>query len=87
MSCSSSVSTRGGVETMTSDISEVNFGGDENFRVGVLLPLTGKAAKHGQGMKNYTLMAMEDVKNPRLVLQFYDTQSTPGARALPLKTP
>lgn len=78
MSCSSSVSTRGGVETMTSDISEVNFGGDENFRVGVLLPLTGKAAKHGQGMKNYTLMAMEDVKNPRLVLQFYDTQSTPG---------
>ena len=81
MSCSSSVSTRGGVEVMTSDISEVDFGGDKSFRVGVLLPLSGKAAKHGQGMKNYTLLAMEDVKNPNLVLQFYDTQSTPsGAR-------
>ena len=78
MSCSSSVSTRGGVETMTSDISEVNFGGDDNFRVGVLLPLTGKASKHGQGMKNYTMLAMEDINDPHLVLQFYDTQSTPG---------
>ena len=51
------------------------------FRVGMLLPLTGKAAKQGQGLKNAAMMAMDDVKNPELILQFYDTKSTPeGAR-------
>ena len=47
----------------------------------MLLPLSGKASKQGQGLKNAALMAMDDVKNPQLILQFYDTQSTPeGAR-------
>ena len=51
------------------------------FRVGMLLPLSGKAAKQGQGLKNAAMIAMDDVKNPRLILQFYDTKSTPeGAR-------
>lgn len=79
--CQSSVSTRGGAETATTDYSEINFGSSRNFRVGVLLPLSGQAAKAGQGLKNATLMAMEDLKNPNLILQFYDTRSTPeGAR-------
>ena len=55
---------------------------ENTFRVGMLLPLSGKASKQGQGLKNAALMAMDDVKNPQLILQFYDTQSTPeGARA------
>lgn len=54
---------------------------ENTFRVGMLLPLSGKASKQGQGLKNAALMAMDDVKNPQLILQFYDTQSTPeGAR-------
>lgn len=54
---------------------------DGNFRVGMLLPLSGEAAKYGQGLKNAALMALDDVKNDNLILQFYDTQSSSsGAR-------
>lgn len=79
--CSTNSSSRSGFDAFNSDISEVNFGSTTNFRVGVLLPLSGEAAKHGQGLKNATMMALEDVKNPNMILQFYDTKSTPsGAR-------
>lgn len=54
---------------------------DGMFRVGMLLPLSGSAAKYGQGLKNAALLAVDDVKSDKLVVQFYDTQSTPsGAR-------
>lgn len=54
---------------------------DNNFRVGMLLPLSGKAEKYGQGLKNAALMALDDVKTDNLILQFYDTRSTSsGAR-------
>ena len=54
---------------------------DNNFRVGMLLPLSGQASEYGQGLKNAALMALDDVKADNLVLQFYDTKSTPsGAR-------
>lgn len=54
---------------------------DGNFRVGMLLPLTGEAAKYGNGLKNASLMALDDVKADNLILQFYDTKSTSsGAR-------
>lgn len=54
---------------------------DGNFRVGMLLPLSGDASKYGQGMKNAALMALDDVKTDNLILQFYDTKSTAsGAR-------
>ena len=47
----------------------------------MLLPLTGAAAKHGQGLKNASMLALDDIKNENLILQYYDTQSTPsGAR-------
>ena len=50
---------------------------DENaLNVGVLLPLSGKTSDIGQGMQNAMFMALDDLKNNRLVLKFYDTKST-----------
>ncbi len=81
-SCRSStgpeIITRGGFEEVNTDLEEITISGGSAFRVGVLLPLTGKAAKQGQGLKNATMAAMEDINNPNLLLQYYDTQSTPG---------
>lgn len=72
---------RGGADAYNLDFNEINISADEGFRVGVLLPLTGSAAKQGQGLKNATMLALEDVKNPNLILQYYDTKSTEsGAR-------
>ena len=82
--CSTSrdaVIDRGGVNDFNTDISEINISNASSFRVGMLLPLTGTAAKHGLGLKNASMLAIDDIKNPNLVLQYYDTQSTPsGAR-------
>lgn len=79
--CASTVATEGGFNEANTEISEVNFGGKDNFRVGVLLPLSGSAAKQGQGLKNATMLALEDARNPKLILQYYDTKGTPsGAR-------
>lgn len=89
--CSSSVSTRGGIgegparpsegQDFFMNMGDMDYSANRNFRVGVLLPMSGKAAKHGQGMKNATMMALDDVNNSNLILQFYDTKSTPeGAR-------
>lgn len=62
-------------------VSEDVFSAKSNFRVGVLLPLSGEASSVGQGLKNATMLALEDINNPNLILQFYDTKSTPeGAR-------
>ncbi len=76
------ISSRGGSESINTDISEINISQDgRGFRVGVLLPLSGQAAKQGQGLRNATMLALEDVNNPNLVLQYYDTKSTSsGAR-------
>lgn len=64
--------------SLTENVSGIQ---DGNFRVGMLLPLTGQAATYGQGLKNAALLALDDVKTDNLVLQFYDTKSTPsGAR-------
>ena len=46
------------------------------LNIGVLLPLSGKAANIGQGMQNAMFMALDDLKNNKLVLKFYDTKST-----------
>ena len=53
---------------------------------GVLLPLSGEASRYGQGLKKAALMALEDMNNPNLILQFYDTQSSPKAQEPPPKT-
>lgn len=64
------------------NITEENFGEATSFRVGMLLPLSGVASKQGQGLKNAALMALEDVKNPKMMLQFYDTQSTASGASI-----
>lgn len=48
-----------------------------SFNVAMLLPLSGKASTYGQGLKNAAMMAIEDAGNSRLVVRFYDTQSSP----------
>ena len=40
------------------------------------LPLSGKAANIGQGMQNAMFLALDDLKNNKVVLKFYDTKST-----------
>ena len=73
------IADSGGSQAFNTDISEINIApGTDGFRVGVLLPLSGSSSKYGQGMKNATMIALEDIKNPNLILQYYDTKSTPG---------
>lgn len=63
------------------DYSHVDLGNQESFRVAMLLPLSGKAQDAGQSMKNSAMLAMGDLNNNQLVVQFYDTKSTSsGAR-------
>ncbi|MBQ8661545.1 MAG: penicillin-binding protein activator [Alphaproteobacteria bacterium] len=83
--CSTSRETkiagRGGVQDFNTDISEINISGQDSFRVGMLLPLSGPAARHGQGLRNAAMVALEDINNPNLIVQFYDSKGTPeGAR-------
>ncbi len=64
-----------------SPIEESELITKESFRVGVLLPLSGDAANVGNSLKNAAMLALEDINNPNLILQFYDTKSSPeGAR-------
>ncbi len=79
--CQSAVISRGYFEESSGQINEEEFVTSQSFRVGVLLPLSGEAEKAGQGLKNAAMLALEDMNNPNLILQFYDTKSTPeGAR-------
>ncbi len=81
-SCSSSrIADEGGADSYNTDISEIGISDNKSFRVGMLLPLTGDDAKYGLGLKNASMIALNDINNPDLVLQYYDTKSTPsGAR-------
>lgn len=79
-STTSSVSASG-ADAMSTDFDEVSLSKQSSFRVGVLLPLSGNASRYGNGLKNATMLALDDVKNPNLILQYYDTKSTDeGAR-------
>ncbi len=78
MGCRSSVITSdGAVYDSISEINEAAFEAPQSFRVGVLLPLSGNDARYGIGLKQAMLMALDDMNNPNLILQFYDTQSSP----------
>lgn len=78
---SPSVTSDGNFSDNSPQINEQAFVTSDSFRVGVLLPLSGDASKAGQGLKNATMIALEDMNNPNLILQYYDTRSTPeGAR-------
>lgn len=80
--CSSaSIKDEGGADSFNTDIAEIGISNSKSFRVGMLLPLTGSDAKYGAGLKNASMIALNNVNNPNLVLQYYDTQSSPaGAR-------
>lgn len=65
----------------STDYSHVDLGNAESFRVAMLLPLSGPVSAMGQNMKNAAMMAIGDINNEHLVLQFYDTKGTSsGAR-------
>ncbi len=65
----------------STDYSQVDLGTTESYRVAVLLPLSGKLSSMGESMKNAATMAIGDIINNNLVVQFYDTKGTPsGAR-------
>lgn len=52
-------------------------GGIQAARVGLLLPLTGRASKVGQEIMNAAQLALFDFAGPRYELLPYDTKSTP----------
>lgn len=81
-SCSSnSIKDEGWSDSFSSNVEEINISSDDSFRVGMLLPLSGADAKYGTGLKNASMLALQDINNPKLVLQYYDTQSSvSGAR-------
>lgn len=65
----------------STDYSNIDLGNEESFRVAMLLPLSGNVSDMGQNMKNAAMMAVGDVNNNHLVVQFYDTKgTTSGAR-------
>lgn len=65
----------------TTDYSQVDLGHEGSFRVAMLLPLSGADAALGQSLKNAAMMAIGDINNNNLVVQFYDTKGTgSGAR-------
>ncbi|MBP5353488.1 MAG: penicillin-binding protein activator [Alphaproteobacteria bacterium] len=67
--------------TGMTDYSQVDLGNAESFRVAMLLPLSGQMAGIGKSMKNAATMAIGDLNNNHLVIQFYDTKSNAsGAR-------
>ena len=81
-SCSSnSIKDEGWSNSFSSDVEEISISTDDSFRVGMLLPLSGGDAKYGTGLKYASMLALQDINNPNLVLQYYDTQSSiSGAR-------
>lgn len=58
------------------DVIKKSMGEENALVVGVLLPLTGKASSVGVGMQNAMFIALDDLQNDKLVLKFYDTQSS-----------
>jgi len=65
----------------STDYTHVDLGNAGSFRVAMLLPLSGNVAAMGQSMKNAATMAIGDIGNNNLVVQFYDTKGTSsGAR-------
>ena len=67
----------GGQNELYTETNEITVASRDDFRVGVLLPLTGEFAKQGNGLKNATMMALDDINDSHLLLQYYDTKGTP----------
>ena len=72
------ITTRGGSYDKSKEFIDYQTIENENsFKVAMLLPLSGKSSVYGIGLKNAALMALEDANNQKLVLKFYDTNSSP----------
>lgn len=81
---SSGIRSAGGqneLYTETNDINLVN----RTFKVGVLLPLSGEFSKQGNGLKNATMMALDDINDNGLILQYYDTKGTPEGASVAIE--
>ena len=64
------VRDEGGVDSVNTDIAEIGISGSDSFRVGMLLPLTGTDAKYGTGLKNASMLALQDVNKPIGVAEY-----------------
>lgn len=82
---SQGIMTRSGQNELYTETNEINVVKREDFRVGVLLPLSGEFAKQGNGLKNATMMAMDDINDSGLVLQYYDTKGTPEGASIAIE--
>lgn len=79
------IRTTGGQNELYTETNEINVVRHDDFRVGVLLPLSGEFSKQGNGLKNATMMAMDDVNDSGLVLQYYDTKGTPEGASIAIE--
>lgn len=52
-----------------------------SLRVGMLLPLSGKAAATGKAMQNAAMLALLENGDKNMIVQFYDTEGTPEGAA------
>ncbi len=59
---------------------------DSSLRVGMLLPLSGKAAETGKAMQNAAMLALLETGDKNMIVQFYDTQGTPEGATQALNT-
>ena len=83
---SNGVRTRGGQNEFYTETNEINvITTRDDFRVGVLLPLSGEFAKQGNGLKNATMMALDDLGENAPVLQYYDTKGTPEGASVAIE--
>ncbi|MCM1323663.1 MAG: penicillin-binding protein activator [Acetobacter sp.] len=69
-------------EIIDYDVVDESLRTENSLNVGVLLPLTGKAADIGQGMQNAMFLALDDLKSNKIVLKFYDTKSSGSGAAI-----
>lgn len=84
--CSSTgVRTVSGQNELYTEANEINVVSRGDFRVGVLLPLSGEFAKQGNGLKNATMMALDDINDSGLLLQYYDTKGTPEGASVAIE--
>jgi len=53
----------------------------DGFKAAMLLPLSGKLSKQGEGLQNATLLAINELDDKNIVIDFFDTQSSPDGAA------
>lgn len=63
-------------EIVDYDVVDGLMHAESSLNVGVLLPLSGKASNIGQGLQNAMFMALDDLKDNKIILKFYDTKGT-----------